>query len=530
MVNKYMMHRRGAEDAEDVIDSRKRLRALCASAVNISFFTIITGFFLMTATATLLAEDLTCTGASAAFTSNDLTVKQALALLDQGKYSDAEKLVANAAPSSDVNVTEARAELPDVIQRMRREYSLTEADLLTRIQRRIPNATTDDITKWRDAHQLLSRVIDGQRFYFNREPQNLFIVSADAKQRDIRKTDNTGWKLTDHLQKIVDEAESTGKTEVCPVQHQIDYSITVGTDAPGFKKGALVRMWLPYPQEYRQQQNVKLLSSSPGKPFIAPSAIDGPTVANAQRTAYFEQRIDDPTKPIEAKISFSYTSFAYYPKLDEKLVQPLPADWGNAYLVERLPHIKFTPQITAKVHEIIGDETNPLAKARKIFHWVSANIPWHAEQEYCTIRSLSDWGFTNRTGDCGVQGSVFITMCRIAGVPARWQTGWETKPVGNSMHDWSEIYIAPWGWLPADASYGVQKSDDPRIADFYLGHQDAYRMIVNLDYGRPLNPPKKSFRSEPADFQRGEVEIVGKNLYFDDWDYNITIRVDGKEI
>ena len=139
-------------------------------------------------------------------------------------------------------------------------------------------------------------------------------------------------------------------------------------------------------------------------------------------------------------------------------------------------------------------------------------------------------GFTNRTGDCGIQGSVFITMCRVAGIPARWQTGWETKPVGWSMHDWSEIYIAPWGWLPADASYGVQKSDDPRIADFYLGHQDAYRMIVNLDYGRPLNPPKNSFRSEPADFQRGEVEIDGKNLYFDDWDYNITIRVDGKEI
>ena len=30
-------------------------------------------------------------------------------------------------------------------------------------------------------------------------------------------------------------------------------------------------------------------------------------------------------------------------------------------------------------------------------------------------------------------------MCRIAGIPAHWQTGWETKIVGNSMHDWSEI-------------------------------------------------------------------------------------------
>ena len=98
------------------------------------------------------------------------------------------------------------------------------------------------------------------------------------------------------------------------------------------------------------------------------------------------------------------------------------------------------------------------------------------------------------------------------------------------MHDWSEIYIAPWGWIPADASYGVQKSDDPKIRDFYLGHINAHRMIVNLDYGRQLEPPKQTLRSEPADFQRGEVEMDGKNLYFDQWDYNIRVWCDGKEI
>ena len=58
----------------------------------------------------------------------------------------------------------------------------------------------------------------------------------------------------------------------------------------------------------------------------------------------------------------------------------------------------------------------------------------------------------------------------------------------------------------------------PLIADFFLGHQDSYRLIINLDWGRELFPPKKSIRSEPADFQRGEVEVDGQNLYFDQWD------------
>src|SRR5947199_75765 len=158
----------------------------------------------------------------------------------------------------------------------------------------------------------------------------------------------------------------------------------------------------------------------------------------------------------------------------------------------------------------------------------SCSRTWWNTLRTLTIRSLSRGGSSRCLPDgemltwrrdCGIQNTVFITMCRIAGVPARWQSGYETKPVKEDwgMHDWAEIYIAPWGWLPADASYGVKKSDDPRIRDFYCGHQDSYRLIVNLDWGRDLIPPRQSLRSEPADFQRGEVEVDGKHLYYDRW-------------
>ena len=77
-------------------------------------------------------------------------------------------------------------------------------------------------------------------------------------------------------------------------------------------------------------------------------------------------------------------------------VETLPASWDGAYLGERLPHIVFDPAIVAKTHEIIGQETNPLRRARKIFRWVSQNIPWNAEDEYCTDsiaghQGLSSW-------------------------------------------------------------------------------------------------------------------------------------------
>jgi transglutaminase-like putative cysteine protease len=287
------------------------------------------------------------------------------------------------------------------------------------------------------------------------------------------------------------------------------------------KAGSTVRVWLPFPKEYRQQKDVKLISSEPSPTRVGEN--DEPA-----RTLYFELKVEDPGKPIVIKNVYSYTSYAYYPKLDDASAKPLAADWsGKAeYLSERLPHIAFTPELRAKVKEVVGDETNPLAKARKIYFWVDSNMKYIAEEEYCLIPSFSQKALTSLKGDCGIQGNLFITMCRAAGIPARWQSGWETKKVGFTMHDWAEFYVEPWGWLPADASYGVQKSDDPKVRDFYFGHQDAYRMIVNSDFGRPLTPPKRSLRSEPADFQRGEAEVDGRNLYFDDWDYDFRFEQD----
>jgi transglutaminase-like putative cysteine protease len=471
------------------------------------------------------------TGASLAFTSRDPVVLKALALVKSGKYQKAEDLLRSADAHGDAEALLARQETLEIIRRTRMEYSLDEAGLLDKVRQSVPGATARDVQRWAKASSARYRMIDGKKLYFRREPSNIFLFCDEATQRRAQAGNappERKWKLTEHLRTIVDEAEKTGAVEVQPVRHRISYTLTLRTNNPGVKAGSLVRVWLPYPQEYRQQRDVKMISTSPEPKLIAPSAVEGnPVSGGPQRTVYFEERVADPIRPQEFKEVFEYTSFAYYPKLEEAKVQPLPADWNGACLGERPPHIVFTPKIRKRVAEIVGAETNPLAKARKIFRWVSSNIKWNAEDEYCIIPSLVLKGFTAGRGDCGIQNTVFITMCRIAGIPARWQSGWETKPVdGWGMHDWAEIYLAPWGWLPADASYGVQKSEDPKIADYYCGHQDSYRLIVNLDWGRELFPPKPSLRSEPADFQRGEVEVDGQNLYFDQWDYAVKAERD----
>ena len=491
---------------------------------------VLLGCLFMTTTSTPAATPSTQpTGAALAFTSADPVAKQALALLNEGKFAEAQTLLATDDGHPDGAVAQAREELKEVIGRTRRDYSVSAEGVLKKIQSSIPDATPADVERWRAEGVLQHRVIDGNVAYFRREPVNLFRFSDDAIRRRAQAGKAPQAKpsvLTKHLPAVIAEAEKTGKAEVQPVHHRVKFTATIAPNAPGAKAGSLVRCWLPFPQEYRQQRGVKLIRSSPAGGLIAPNADGETSITGApQRTIYLEQRVADVTKPLTFEVEFEYTSHAYYPKLDDTLARPTQAGGDLArYLSERAPHIVFTPEIRRAVDQVVGAESNPLVKARKIFHFIDKEIRYHGEEEYSTIDSFAQKCITRRKGDCGVQAILFITMCRYAGIPARWQSGWQTKPGEENMHDWAEIYVAPWGWIPADASNGLQKSDDPKVREFYLGHQDAYRLIVNRDYGSPLVPPKQSFRSEPADFQRGEIEIDGVNLFYDDWDIAYDIR------
>lgn len=461
------------------------------------------------------------TGASVAFTSTDPVIVRSRDLMENGQFAKALELLDQEQTSD----PRAADELRDVIARTRSAYTTDAHRMLAKIRNSIPDVTADDIERWRKAGELDYRTIDGKVFYFNREPANLFRFCEEAKRRRTPVAEERpAWTLEQHLARVIAAARDGGP-EVVPQRHRITFSLTVPNNAPGFKAGALVRAWLPFPQEYRQQGDIKLISTSPTYTLLSPPASGEATKEGAaQRTIYFEKRITDPANSLTFSEVFEYTCSAYYPHLDDAKAQPLPADYADGDLGERLPHIAFTPTVKDIVARVVGDETNPLIKARRIFHYVSENIAYCAEEEYATIPSLSIKALSTRRGDCGVQGITFITLCRAAGIPARWQTGWETKRIGSDFHDWCEFYVAPWGWLPCDPSYGLQKSEDPAIREFYFGHLDSYRLIVNRDYGRELIPPKQSLRSEPLDFQRGEVEIDGKNLYFNHWSFDMKME------
>jgi len=442
------------------------------------------------------------------------------ALIDAGKYAEAEKLLQKQITEPSAPITSDAAIQLEVLRRTRQDFPLSDKDVLSQLKESIPDATQQDVDRWREAGDLQARTIDGENRYFRNAVGNLFRFSEDARSR--RKSNVSTEKkfdLNSHIERLVKLAESSETPEVYPVKHNVRYKLAVNKGNPRLKAGAKVRAWLPFPQEYRQQQDVKLIRTDPPHKSISENGAP-------HRSIYFEETITNPEEPPRFVAEFEFVTSAYCPKLDPAKVQAYDtqSDLYQQYTSERAPHIIFSPEVKRLAKEIVGDETTPLEKARRVFRWVSKNIPWCSEMEYSIIPNIPEKALKARRGDCGVQGLTFITLCRAAGVPARWQSGWQTKPNDWNMHDWSEFYVEPWGWLPADASYGVRQHPDPRVRDFFCGHMDPYRLIVNLDYGRELQPSKMSFRSEPYDFQRGEIEIDGHNLYFDEWDWKFNVK------
>jgi len=441
-------------------------------------------------------------------------------LIDRGAFAEAEQRLLQQIPDPTAPTTSDAAIQFEILRRTRHDFSLSGDEVLREIKEFIPDAAEADVTRWTADGDLQGRQIDGEMRYFREAVGNLFRFSSDAqRRRAVKPAVKPRFDLDGLLVRLVDASETSAGPEIYPVKHHVVCELVVHDRHPRLTPGAKVRAWLPFPQEYRQQRDVRLIDRHPPGGIVADAAAP-------QRSIYFEQTVGDDAAAPRFRAEYEFVTSAYCPQLDLDQVKPYDttSELFREYTAERLPHIVFTPTVRSTVREIVGEETNPLTKARLIFRWVSQNLPWCSEMEYSIIPNIPAKGLEARRGDCGVAGLTFITLCRAAGVPARWQSGWGTKPGERNMHDWSEFYVEPWGWLPADASYGVRQSEDPRVRDFFCGHMDPYRMIVNLDYARQLQPPKTSFRSEPNDFQRGEVEIDGHNLYFDEWDWKFTVE------
>lgn len=80
----------------------------------------------------------------------------------------------------------------------------------------------------------------------------------------------------------------------------------------------------------------------------------------------------------------------------------------------------------------------------------------------------------------------------------------------------ARFYIAPYGWLSADPSYGVAavKAGSEESRRFYFGNLDSFRMVANNGFQAPFTVPKLQWRADPYDNQEGEAESDTQGFNF----------------
>lgn len=326
--------------------------------------------------------------------------------------------------------------------------------------------------------------IEGTMFFKNNFFENLVKVRKQYAAR-LKKQETTSTLLDDIIHKMKKE-----KDVYCKIHVRTSLKVDSAFQKPGKK----IRVWLPIPKEYAQVENFQLLHiSHDGQ--INDNTVD-------QRCVYIEKPYE---KDEEFSVEYEFINHMHYEDLDPSIVTD---EHPDTCLEECVPHIVFTDYLKDLVQEILQGETNPLLKAKKIYEYITSHVTYSYVRAYATLPCIPEYITTGLKGDCGLQALTFITLCRIAGIPATWQAGLYTTPETIGNHDWARFYIAPYGWLYADCSFGGSafRAGNEDRRDFYFGHLDPFRTPCSSKFQGEFVPAKTFLPNDPYDNQNGEME------------------------
>ncbi|MFT4313230.1 MAG: transglutaminase-like domain-containing protein [Candidatus Woesearchaeota archaeon] len=170
------------------------------------------------------------------------------------------------------------------------------------------------------------------------------------------------------------------------------------------------------------------------------------------------------TSPLNTTQSFAVeselrTSRSYVP-ITQKVDFPLgtiPTEYQKYLQYTDL--INTNSQIQAKARELAGDSDDLFEVAHTIAHWVRSHIEYNLSSIVVEASQPATWVFENRKGVCDELTTLYISLLRSLGIPARYVTGnaYTTSDLFDEpwvLHAWAEVYFPEFGWVPFDLTYG----------------------------------------------------------------------------
>ena len=202
-----------------------------------------------------------------------------------------------------------------------------------------------------------------------------------------------------------------------------------------------------------------------------------------QKTAHFHftEIAAGETKTVEMTTLAKTWEIRYFIFPDKVgTLDQMPADLSN-YLEDNEKFQITHPVIRQAVSTLVGDQRNPYWIVRDIFDYINSNMYYEMNGGWNTAPTVLERG----SGSCSEYTFVFISMCRAAGIPARYAGSVVVRGEDASMddvfHRWAEVYLPNYGWIPVDPSRGDQ--DWPRDQAAAIGSVSGTLLITTQSGG-----------------------------------------------
>lgn len=171
------------------------------------------------------------------------------------------------------------------------------------------------------------------------------------------------------------------------------------------------------------------------------------------------------------------------------------ADQQRALQADRL--VTLSPRVRKLAAEVTAGQSTEIDKARAIYNYLLATMKYD--------KTIPGWGKgdTERAcdihaGNCTDFHSLFMSLARAEGIPARFVIGFPVPEAGGKVtgyHCWAEFYAPGSGWIPVDPSE-ASKSQDPVRRAYLFGNLDPDRVQFTMGRDLKLRPAT----TEPLNF------------------------------
>ena len=394
----------------------------------------------------------------------------------------------------------------EMILRLPGDYPFTREQALTRAREKIPDFTEEEFDERVDSGKIGWIYQKGEMRFFDRFFETLcktepgFAERAGVVMRGVESAGKESYE-TGELKHCIRKMKAEGGAgrRIC-----VQASLRIKDEL--FVPGMKLRAHLPVPAECPEQTEITFEELTPGGRIAPGDAL--------QRTVCWEEEMQENHA---FTVRYSYVRRAAYQDTEQmKGEGPQPV----FYTQEEAPHILFTPYIRELAARLTERETDPLEKARRFYDFITLHMTYTYMPSYFSLENIAENCARSFTGDCGVFALLFLTLCRCAGIPARWQSGLTAEPDFCGAHDWVQFYVAPYGWLYADTSYGIAavRAGDEERRKFYFGNIDPFRMTANQAFQAPFTVEKQHWRADPYDNQVGEMETEERGLRYEEFE------------